>query len=102
VPIIKNHPDALPKSRAIMCAGSDEKAIAMLEDAFQGKEIPPPDCESTVIEDNLKLLAKFNINGTPTIIFPDGNRFQGAVQADELIRMATGKEETAPQGPAGN
>ena len=88
VPIIKLHPTAYAKSKAIMCQDTDKKALKMLEDAFIGEELPAPDCDNNIVEENLKLLDKFNISGTPTIVFQDGGRFQGAVHADELIATA--------------
>ena len=103
VPIIKKHPAAYATSKTIMCAESDKEALKLLESAYVGDKLPPVPCESTVVEDNLNFLDKYSIAGTPTIIFPDGTRFQGAVRADELIAMAesaagiAGIKEQQPQ-----
>ena len=97
VPIIKKHPTAYAKSKTIMCAESDKEALKLLESAYVGDELPPVPCESTVVEDNLNFLDRFNIAGTPTIIFPDGTRIRGAVQADELIAMAESTAGIKPQ-----
>ncbi len=88
VPLIKIHPDAYAKSKTIMCAESDKEALKLLESAFTGEDLPPVPCENTIVEDNLNFLDKFNIPGTPTVIFPDGTRVQGAVQSDALIALA--------------
>jgi len=99
VPIIKLHPTAYAKSKAIMCQDTDEKALKMLEDAFIGEELPAPDCDNNIVEENLKLLDKFNISGTPTIVFQDGMRFQGAIHADELITSAEKAAGIEPEQP---
>lgn len=99
VPIIKLYPTAYAKSKAIMCQDTDEKAQKMLEDAFIGEELPAPDCDNNIVEENLKLLDKFNINGTPTIVFQDGMRFQGAIHADELIASAEKAAGIEPKQP---
>ena len=88
VPIIKKHPGAYAKSKTIMCAETDKDALKLLESAYMGEDLPPVPCENTIVEDNLHFLDRFNIAGTPTIVFPDGTRFQGAVQSDDLIATA--------------
>lgn len=97
VPIIKKHPAAYAMSKTIMCAGSDEEALKLLESAYTGEELPPVPCENTIVEDNLEFLDKFNIAGTPTVIFPDGTRFQGAMQADDLLAAALESAGVTPQ-----
>lgn len=98
VPIIKQHPSAYAKSKTIMCAGSDKEALKLLEDAYTGAELPSPPCDNTVVEDNLEYLDRFSISGTPTIVFQDGTRFQGAIHSEELISAA----EKAAGTNAGN
>ena len=62
-----------------------EEALALLVKAYNGIEIPAPECDLDVVARNLEYIDRFNISGTPTIFFPDGSRFEGAVQSDELI-----------------
>jgi thiol:disulfide interchange protein DsbC len=88
VPFIKQHPSAYGKSKAIMCADTNEASLKMLEDAYTNTEIPAPNCDNQIVETNLEFLDRFSISGTPTIVFPDGSRFQGAIHADELTEAA--------------
>lgn len=79
---LQMHQDAARKSKAIFC----EKSLQLLEDAFERKQIPDPKCETTAIDDNIKLGQKLGINGTPALIFPDGSLASGAMDADSIIK----------------
>ncbi len=82
-PLIKLHPKAYEKSKAIVC----EKSLALLEDNFAGKSLPEPKCKSSEVDENLKLGERLGITGTPAIIFPDGSVVPGSVDADSLISL---------------
>jgi thiol:disulfide interchange protein DsbC len=75
------HKGAYDKAKAIVC----EKSLALLEDAFAGKELPKPKCETTVVDDNIALGEKLGILGTPALIFPDGKVVPGAIDAKAII-----------------
>ncbi len=77
------HKDAYDKAKAIIC----EKSLSMLEDAFEKKELPKPKCETTAVDENIKLAGKLGITGTPAIILPDGRNVPGYTDADSLIQM---------------
>ena len=77
------HKDAYAKAKAIVC----EKSLSLLEDAFEAKPLPAPKCESTAIDDNIKLAQKLGISGTPAIIMPDGRLIPGYLEADALIKQ---------------
>ena len=77
------HKDAYAKAKAIVC----EKSLSLLEDAFERKPLPAPKCESTAIDDNIKLAQKLGITGTPAIIMPDGRLIPGYLEADALIKQ---------------
>ena len=77
------HKDAYAKAKAIVC----EKSLSLLEEAFEGKPLPAPKCESTAIDDNIKLAQKLGISGTPAIIMPDGRLIPGYLEADALIKQ---------------
>lgn len=77
------HKDAYEKAKAIVC----EKSLALLDDAFERKQLPKPNCETTVIDENIKLAAKLGITGTPAIILPDGGIISGYRDADSLISI---------------
>jgi thiol:disulfide interchange protein DsbC len=81
------HKDAARKSKAIMC----EKSLSLLEDAFAKKPIPDPKCETTVIDDNIKLGQKLGITGTPAMILPSGIMESGARDADAIINSVDKK-----------
>lgn len=77
------HPNAYEKAKAIVC----EKSLALLEDAFEKKELPKPKCETTALDENIKLAGKLGIQGTPAIIFPDGKVIPGAIDAKAIIKQ---------------
>ena len=78
------HKDSYEKAKAIVCA----KSLALLDDAFEKKELPKPNCETSVIDDNIKLAEKLGISGTPAIITSDGKVVSGYKDAKGLIELA--------------
>lgn len=81
------HKGAYDKAKTIVC----EKSLALLDDAFARKDIPPAKCTTSVIDDNIKLGGKLGINGTPAVIFPDGKIQPGYMEADALIQAVLKK-----------
>jgi thiol:disulfide interchange protein DsbC len=77
------HKGAYEKAKAIVC----EKSMALLDDAFAKKTLPEAKCDSTAVDDNLKLAEKLGIRGTPAIILPNGNVIPGYKDADSLIEL---------------
>lgn len=82
-PLTSIHPEAYEKSKAIVC----EKSLALLEDAFEKKQLPTAKCETKVIDENIKLAQKLGINGTPAMIFPDGKVISGMRDAKAIMEM---------------
>ncbi|MEW6570239.1 MAG: DsbC family protein [Nitrospirota bacterium] len=80
---LKMHPGAYEKSKAIVC----EKSLALLDDAFEKKKVPKPKCETSVVDDNIKLAEKIGISGTPALIMPNGTLIPGYKDADSLISL---------------
>jgi len=80
---LKNHPEAYEKSKSIIC----EKSLALLEDAFEKKPIPKPKCETSAVDENIKLAQKLSINSVPTLILPDGRIIPGYKDAKTLINL---------------
>ncbi len=76
--------DSLKKSRNLWCAADRGKAWDdwMLE----GKVPPqaPESCSSAAIDKVVELGRKYRVTGTPTIIFTDGSRVPGAIDAKGL------------------
>jgi thiol:disulfide interchange protein DsbC len=75
------HKDAYGKAKTVVC----EKSLALLEDAFANKPIPPAKCETSAIDDNMKLAEKLGIRGTPAIIMPNGTIIPGFKDAPSLM-----------------
>ena len=80
---LKFHPDAYWKSQSILCA----KSMQRLEDNFEKKPIPRPDCETKVVDETSKLAEELGISGTPTLILPDGLVVVGGRDADKLKEL---------------
>jgi len=77
------HKEAYGKSKAIVC----EKSLEMLEAALAKKPLPAPTCETTVIDENIKLAGELGISGTPAVIFPNGTLIPGAMAAADIIKQ---------------
>jgi thiol:disulfide interchange protein DsbC len=77
------HSDAYWKSKSIRCNNS----LKLLEDNFEKKPIPRPECEAKEIDENIKLAKDLGIVATPTLIMPDGSLQIGFIEADRLIAM---------------
>jgi len=84
IPIIA--PDSAAVSKAVWCAPDRSKAWLDL----MLKEVEPPapkaNCD-TPLEKNIALSKKYRINGTPTLIFADGQRVAGMMPAARLSKM---------------
>jgi thiol:disulfide interchange protein DsbC len=79
------HKDSGWKAKSIIC----NKSMQLLEDNFEGKQIPKAECDTKVIEDNTKLAGELGITGTPALVLPDGLIVSGYREADTLIDMIT-------------
>lgn len=86
-PILQLHPEAYAKSKAIVCEEDNEKAIRLLEDVYAKKRIKAPQCDTNVIDENIRLAGKLRITGTPTLVFPDGIKVSGAMDAAKLLGL---------------
>jgi thiol:disulfide interchange protein DsbC len=76
-------PDSIVKSRNIWCASNPSKAWS--DWMLNGKDAPaaPANCTAPH-EEILALGKKMKVTGTPTIIFTDGSRIPGAIDAKAL------------------
>lgn len=83
------HPGAYDKARAVV----ESQDLAILDKAFEGKEVPRPSKESSkaAIDEIIKFANANGISGTPTIIMPDGKIEVGMRDAETLKRMLEGK-----------
>lgn len=80
---LKIHPEAYEKSKAIIC----ERSLELLENAFDKKPLPKAKCETTAVDENIKLGEKLGISGTPAIILPDGRVISGYREAKVLKEL---------------
>lgn len=81
------HKDAYWKSKTILC----ERSLRLLDDAYEGKQIPKPRCEAKEIDENIRLASELGITGTPTIILPDGRVFVGFLTEERLRALIDSK-----------
>jgi thiol:disulfide interchange protein DsbC len=77
---LKIHPGAYEKAEAIVC----EHSLALLDNAFEKKQIAAPKCKTAVVDENLKLAEKLGISGAPSLIMPDGRVITGYRDSNTL------------------
>ena len=89
--------DSPQKSENIWCAKDQAKAWLswMLENKTPVKNMGA--C-STPIERNLAFASKYRINGTPAIIFADGTRVPGAINAEQIEKQLVASAAAAKPG----
>ena len=78
-------PDSIAKSRNIWCAKDKPKAWNdwMLRNTAPANA----DCDVAALKRNREFGQKYNITGTPTLIFANGSRAPGAISAEEVEKM---------------
>jgi thiol:disulfide interchange protein DsbC len=74
--------DSNDKSKNIWCA--QDKASAWLDWMVRDQLPKAGSCDTTAIERNLEFGRKYKISGTPTLIFADGTRVPGAIDAAQI------------------
>jgi len=83
---LKMHPDAYSISKSILC----KKSLPMLEASLAKEPVPPPTCETPIVDQTLALGRKLGINSTPTMILPDGRILPGSRPAEEILQLLEG------------
>jgi thiol:disulfide interchange protein DsbC len=81
-PILRQ--DSHDKAKAVWCSADKSKAWSEL--MLNGTVPTAASCD-TPIEKNLALGRKYHINGTPTLIFANGERVPGAIPQAQIERM---------------
>jgi len=80
-------PGSVDKSKAIWCA--KDKPKAWHDWMINNVEPARAKCDSTAVDRNIALGKKHKITGTPTLVFADGSRVPGAIDADQVeLRLA--------------
>ena len=79
--------DSGEKSRNIWCA--KDKSKAFLD--WMVRDVTPPaaSCDAAAVARNVEFGKKARITGTPTIIFADGSRVPGAIDATRIEKFLT-------------
>jgi len=79
--------DSVEKSKAIWCAKDRSNAWLdwMLREQIAGSSAGG--CDATALSRNVELGRKYKINGTPTLLFTNGSRVPGAVDAKKVEQM---------------
>ena len=80
---LKTHPGAYEKAKAIVC----ERSLSLLEDAHTNKPLPKPNCETTVVDESIKIAEKLGVSSVPVLIFPDGRIMPGYRDAKSLLAL---------------
>lgn len=77
--------DSVTKSRDIWCA--KDKAAAWNGWMVDGIKPASAECDTAALQRNVAFGRKYNITGTPTLIFADGTRAPGALPAAQVEKM---------------
>jgi thiol:disulfide interchange protein DsbC len=75
-------PDSTEKSHSLWCA--KDKAKAWLDWMVRGQTIAPASCDTSAVARNVEFGKRYQISGTPTMIFADGSRVPGAVGTQDI------------------
>ena len=86
-------PDSAEKSRNVWCA--KDRVVAWQDMMVRDKNPSNASCDTAAIQRNLAFGRKHKITGTPTLIFANGTRVPGAVDAQEVEkRLAEAASDT--------
>ena len=80
--------DSADKSRTIWCA--KDKAKAWTDWMVRDQTPANATCDASVLARNVEFGKKHKITGTPTLIFADGSRVPGAINAQQVEKFLTG------------
>jgi thiol:disulfide interchange protein DsbC len=83
------HPGAYDKARIVI----ETMSLDLLDKAFDGKDVPKPSKETSkkAVDEIVKFGNAHGINGTPTMVMPDGKIEVGMRDAETLKKMLEGK-----------
>ncbi|MHB1024386.1 MAG: DsbC family protein [Desulfobacteria bacterium] len=71
------------KCVAVVCSKSEKT----LDDAYAGKALPKADCKTDAVDETIRLAERLKIEGTPTMILPDGRMVSGYMEAEALLAL---------------
>jgi len=82
-------PDSAAKSRDIWCSKDKGKAWGDWMEANAKPATAAASCDVAALQRNVEFGRKYNITGTPTLIFSDGTRAPGAIPAEQVEKQLT-------------
>jgi thiol:disulfide interchange protein DsbC len=71
------------KCVAVVCSKSEK----VLDDAYAGKELPEAACKTDAVDETIRLAERLKVEGTPTMILPDGRMIGGYMKAEALLAL---------------
>jgi len=71
------------KCLSVVCSKSEK----MLDDAFAGKELPAATCKTDAVDETIRLAERLKIQGTPTMILPDGRMVSGSMESETILAL---------------
>jgi thiol:disulfide interchange protein DsbC len=74
-------PASYEKAKSVWCS---QDKVRALEEAYQGKELGPPSCNTSPIDKNMEFGRRLLIDSTPTLIFQNGKITEGYVSPGTL------------------
>ena len=81
--------DSTEKSKRIWCASDKAKTW----DDWMLRNVAPKEagakCDTAALDANVAFARKYNITGTPTLVFVDGHRVPGAINAQQIEQLLT-------------
>lgn len=79
--------DSTEKSKRIWCASDKAKTW----DDWMLRNVAPkeagPKCDTAALDANVAFARKYNITGTPTLVFADGHRVPGAINTQQIEQL---------------
>ena len=81
--------ESTEKSKAIWCA--KDRAAAWQDWMVRDQQVPPAAamCDTSALARNVELGRTYKITGTPTLIFTNGSRVPGAIDAKQVEKLLT-------------
>ena len=77
--------DSVDKSKDIWCA--KDQAGVWQNWMVHSAPIPAGSCDTAALDRNVEFGRKYKITGTPTVIFADGKRVPGAINAQQIEKI---------------
>ena len=80
-------PDSMEKSKAIWCAKDRATAFQDFMVRDQAVAVASASCDTAALNRNVELARTYRITGTPTLVFSNGTRVPGAIDAPKVEKL---------------